>query len=128
MNKFASYFKDSYGWDKLSSYLSIIGIILCSTKFTAVFGVALIVFSTIRSISKNKYRRYQELQTFESFLGNLKNKFSTLKYSTAHNIAQSRQYKIFKCPKCSQKLRVPRKQGKVVITCKKCGTEFKKRT
>lgn len=125
MNKFANYFKDSYGWDKFSSYLSITGIILCIlSRYTMVFGFALIIFSTIRSISKNKYRRHQELQGFERFLGNFNTKIRKIKSSTE----QSRQYKIFKCPHCSQKLRVPRNQGKIVITCKKCGTEFKKRT
>ena len=38
------------------------------------------------------------------------------------------QYKVFKCPKCSQKLRVPRGKGKIMITCRRCGNEFKKRS
>ncbi len=37
-------------------------------------------------------------------------------------------YKIFRCPDCKQKLRVPRGKGKINIICKNCGTEFVKRT
>lgn len=37
-------------------------------------------------------------------------------------------YKVFKCPKCRQKLRVPRGKGKIMITCRRCQYEFIKRT
>ncbi|MFL0248967.1 hypothetical protein ACJDT4_00915 [Clostridium neuense] len=124
MNKLKDYFKGSYGIDKFSKYLYGIGAILLLTKYTAVIGLALIIFSTIRSISKNSYSRQKELQGFERFLNTLKYKMRNLKPSIGH----SSQYKVFKCPNCSQKLRVPKHQGKIVITCKKCGTEFKKRT
>lgn len=110
--------------DKFSKYLFVGGAILLLTKYTAVFGLALIIFSTIRCASKNIYSRQRELQGFERFLNILQGKIRNFKPS----IGYSREYKIFKCPNCSQKLRVPRKQGKIVVTCKKCGTEFKKRT
>ncbi|KOF57264.1 MULTISPECIES: hypothetical protein [Clostridium] len=124
MNKLRDYFRGSYGVDKFSKYLYAIGAILLFTKYTAVIGFALIIFSTIRSISKNIYSRQRELKGFENFLNGLQNKFHNFKPGIGH----SSQYKIFKCPNCSQKLRVPKKQGKIVITCKKCGTSFKKRT
>lgn len=38
------------------------------------------------------------------------------------------KYKIFVCEGCNQKLRVPRRKGKVTVTCKKCGNVFKGRT
>lgn len=124
MNKLDNYFRDSYGIDKFSKYLFVIGAIFLLTKYTAILGLALIIFSGIRCVSKKIYNRQRELQQFEMFLGILHNKVSNLKTS----IGYSRQYKILKCPNCSQKLRVPRKQGKIVVTCKKCGTEFKQRT
>lgn len=39
-----------------------------------------------------------------------------------------KQYKIFKCPECRQKLRVPRHRGKVRIICCRCKREFIRRT
>lgn len=124
MNKCTRYFKDSYGWDKFSTYISVMGLILLINKYTAVFGLGLIIFALFRSISKNKYKRYRELQSFQNFSLILNRKV----YSIKEKFSSFRKYKTFKCPKCSQKLRVPRRQGKIIITCKKCGTEFKKRS
>ena len=42
--------------------------------------------------------------------------------------AGHRDYKIFQCPKCGQKLRVPRHKGKIAIHCRKCGEEFIRKT
>lgn len=39
-----------------------------------------------------------------------------------------KQYRIYKCPKCRQKLRVPRGRGKIAIRCRKCGNEFIRRS
>ncbi|AAK79576.1 putative RNA-binding Zn-ribbon protein involved in translation (DUF1610 family) [Clostridium acetobutylicum] len=124
MNKYTRYFKDSYGWDKLSTYLSIIGLLLMLSKYSSLFGLMLIAAATFRSISKNKYKRYRELQAFEDFSLIFRQRIYRLK----QNLYSFRNYKTFKCPNCSQKLRVPRKQGKIVVTCKKCGTEFKKKS
>lgn len=38
------------------------------------------------------------------------------------------QYKVFKCPKCKQKLRVPRGKGKIRIICRRCKYEFVRRS
>jgi len=37
-------------------------------------------------------------------------------------------YRIYSCPKCSQKLRVPKGVGRIEITCKRCGWKFIKRS
>ncbi|MCM8710229.1 hypothetical protein M2651_04205 [Clostridium sp. SYSU_GA19001] len=120
-NKAAYYFRNSYGFDKFSKYLYIAGLILTFGKLTAIFGYALIIYGTWRAVSKNKYRRYQELSVFENYLLIFKQKY----YRYKSSIIDFPKYKIFKCPNCSQKLRVPRKKGKLIITCKKCGTEFR---
>lgn len=41
---------------------------------------------------------------------------------------EKKNYKIVSCPKCGQKLRLPRGKGKIVVTCKKCSFEFKLKT
>lgn len=121
LNKIAFYFRDSYGLDKLSKYLLFAGIILSVGRYTILLSYVLVIYGTWRSISKNKFKRQQELIAFEKFLYAVRQKF----YSIKTMAIQYRHYKIFKCPTCSQRLRIPRKQGKVTITCKKCGTEFK---
>lgn len=119
--KIAYYLRDSHGFDKLSKYLLIAGCILSISRHTVILGYAIIIYGTWRCLSKNKYKRQQELVKFEDYLFTVKQKLYRYKLS----VLEFRQYKIFKCPNCSQKLRIPRKKGKVVITCKKCGTQFK---
>ena len=119
--KIAYYLRDSYGFDKFSKYLLIAGFVLTITKYTAIVGYAIIAYGIWRILSKNKYKRQRELFVFENCLFTVKQKF----YRYESSISDFRKYKVFKCPKCSQKLRIPRKKGNVAITCKKCGTEFK---
>jgi hypothetical protein len=121
LNKIAYHFRDSYGFDRFSKYLLIGGFILTAGRYIAVFGYALIIYAAWRSISKNKHKRYQELAVFENYLLSLKQKF----YRSKTSIKDYRHFKIFKCPNCSQKLRVPRDKGKILVKCKKCGTEFR---
>ncbi|ADL51896.1 Zn-finger containing protein [Clostridium cellulovorans] len=124
MRKISSYFKGSYGMDKLSKYLLYLGGFLLIFKGSWLIGLFSIGFSLYRVTSKNKYKRYQELQSFEIALHNLKGKA----YKLRHKFNSLREYKIFKCPNCAQKLRVPRNKGNITVTCKKCKTEFKERT
>ena len=37
-------------------------------------------------------------------------------------------HRIFKCPNCAQKIRVPKGKGKICIKCPKCRIEFIKKT
>lgn len=124
MNKFSFHFKDSYGWDNFSKYLLIVGLIFLLNSITIIAGVFSIVYAIWRSNSKNKYKRYQELQAFENIIALIRQKFYKLKTKTT----DFTHYKIFTCPKCSQKLRVPRKKGNLLVTCKKCNTQFKGRS
>jgi hypothetical protein len=101
--------------------LLIGGVVLSSGKYTAFVGYGLIAYGLWRSLSKNKHKRSQELYVFDNYFMKLKQKFFKYKAS----FLEHQEYKIFKCPNCSQKLRVPRKKGKLVITCKKCRNEFK---
>ena len=41
--------------------------------------------------------------------------------------AKDRDHKIFKCPVCGEKLRVPKGAGKISITCPHCGEKFIKK-
>lgn len=114
-------FRDCYGFDKLTLYLFILGLILSIFKYTVFLGGALILYGLYRSLSKNQYKRSRELYAFENFLQVIKQQF----YSGKARFDESKKYKILKCPNCSQKLRIPKHKGKVIVTCKKCGNEFK---
>ncbi len=70
-------------------------------------------FAIFRSFSRNTPKRYEENRKYVNFFKNL---------------LARRTHHIYRCPNCSQKIRVPRKGGKTVeITCPKCGERFKKK-
>lgn len=117
-------FKDAYGWDKLSGFILILGLIFLFNRITLAGGIVLIIYALWRSFSKNKYKRDLELRAFNNFTFSISQKF----YRLNTRIKEFSQYKIFKCPKCSQKLRVPRKKGNITVICKRCGYEFKGRS
>ena len=72
-----------------------------------------IVFSIVRTFSRNTAKCYEQNRKFTNFFKNL---------------ASLRKYHIYRCPQCRQKIRVPRKGGKnVEITCPKCGERFRKK-
>ena len=67
--------------------------------------------------------RQQENQKLLQFWWKLKNK-----RANRTSREERRTYKVFICPTCKQKLRVPRGKGKISISCPKCGTSFIKKT
>ena len=126
MEKIKNYYNGRYGWDFLSKYLVVLGLLFLITRsiFSIAIGLFIIAYSVWRSISKNKSERYKELLAFQNFLYKIRQKFFSLKRS----FLQFKDYKVFTCPDCKQKLRVPRKKGKITVICKKCGKRFEGRS
>lgn len=127
-NKF---FVGTYGWDKLSKFLFVVGALLLISKFTAIIGVVIIAYAFIRTLSKNFTKREREEMAFEEWLRNLKYGMEKMKVrfrGLSYNLHERRNYVIVKCPNCSQKLRLPRHKGKIIVTCKRCSKEFRIKT
>jgi hypothetical protein len=110
-----------YNFDALSKYLMIIGALFLFDMHFRFLGIAIIGYALWRAFSKNRFRRNKELAAFENTLFVLKQKFFKLKKKAD----RSKNCKVFVCPNCSQKLRVPRKAGNITITCSRCRTKFK---
>lgn len=121
-----------YGADQFSKFLIITGFILfllSNFNFVGGFifrslGLLLIIYSYIRLFSKNIQKRYQENQKYLYYVNRIKNYFR--KEKNYRN--QSKDHRIYKCPSCKQKVRVPKGKGKIEITCPKCHKKFVKRT
>ena len=109
-----------HGPDRMSMHLFYAGLILylisvfltrISAWFMILYYVAMVIeiYAIFRMFSRNNERRRNELEKYEQFLVRLKN---------------SKKFKYFKCPNCKARLKLPRKVGKVKMTCGKCGHVF----
>ncbi len=132
-DRFARFMYGRYGTDRLNQFLSIV-VIVClalSFLFGQIFyylGLICLVIELFRMFSKNTTKRYAENQKYLQMEATVKDKFSGFRRNGSQNRSQSKDYHIYKCPGCGQKIRVPRGKGKIVITCRKCGMEFTKRS
>ena len=119
-----------YGTDQLSKFL--LGVCLVCIVLNLVTGwQVLYLLSTVliavcyaRMLSRNYAKRSAENQKYLQAVWKLKNKTDRMKY----RMAQRKEFHIYKCPSCSQKIRIPRGKGKICITCPKCKTEFQKKS
>ena len=114
-----------YGNDRFNQFLMIVALVCLALSFFGlrifyVLALALLIYAYYRMFSRNMSKRSAENQWYlrkemkvRSFIAGKKKAF-----------AQRKEYRIFKCPKCGQKLRVPRGKGKIAIRCRKCGEEF----
>ncbi len=116
--KFRHFMYGRYGNDTLNTVLLILGLVLAiASNFVQLyyFGVLSYIplfWAIFRMYSRNISRRRQENQKFLQLFNRLKD----------------RTHRYFACPKCRQKVRVPKGKGKISITCPKCHEKFTKKT
>ena len=123
-----------YGMDQLGRFLFKVLCVLVVLNLFVRFGVlalavnvlelAVILLLYFRMFSKNVNRRWQENQAYLRRQFYVSEYFKRLRF----RFTDGRKYRIFKCPGCGQKVRIPRGHGKVSIHCPKCGTDFIKRS
>ena len=152
--RFFRFMQGRYGVDAFGRFLIYTDLILAvlsmlfrnSVLFFPV--VFLLVYSYYRIFSRNIYKRTFENNKFldikaafsqkagcflrkfsggKRFTENGRGEYSS-KFNSYSGNCYEISYKVFKCPKCAQKLRVPKGKGRIMITCRRCGTEFRKRS
>ena len=117
--RFAIFMQGRYGMDQLGKAMNTAAIVLLIVsvftrwEWSYFAAILLIVLLYARVFSKKLDKRYKENQRFINFRADWKRKRE-----------QKKIYRFFKCPKCKQKVRVPKGRGKICITCPKCRTEF----
>ena len=118
------------GFDNLSRMLlfTALGVFVLTALFRiwalAVLGGILVAIALYRSFSKNLKRRYAENQTYMQLTANARNSV----YRFYLRRKDKKTHKIFKCPNCSQKIRVPKGKGDIRIKCPSCRIEFVQNT
>ena len=128
--RFTKFMQGRYGVDSLSRFLSVVLIVviligmLVRLPLLELITFALLIVLYWRMFSRNISKRYAENQKFlqlrDRFLGNFSNFGS--------NMSQFKDYHIYKCPQCSQKIRIPRGKGHIMVKCPRCGFEFHKKS
>lgn len=119
-----------YGADQLSKFL--LGVCLVClilnmvTRQPVVYVLALVILGIcyFRMFSRNTYKRSEENRKYLEMTARVRNYFARIR----RRIVDSKDYHIYKCPSCKQKIRIPRGKGKICITCPKCRTEFEKKS
>lgn len=128
--RFQRFMAGRYGVDQLSNFMLIVlAVLLVINLFVHTYTLNILIVAGLilmyfRMFSRNCLKRSQEN---DKYLG-LKNKVVNF-FRRKKNIASQRKdYHIYTCPKCRQKIRVPKGKGKICVTCPKCKTEFIKKS
>lgn len=127
--KFQRFMWGRYGSDKLNQFLMIAALVfmvisLFGSNLLYLFAFAIMVYAYFRMFSKNITKRSMENQWYLKQELKVRGFFQKIK----RELKQRKEYHIYKCPSCGQKLRVPRGKGKIAVRCRKCGNEFIKKS
>lgn len=119
-----------YCVDQLAKFLLGISLMLILVSgFTDwvllnLMGSALLIFVYMRILSRNHYKCTLQNQKFLKS----KKKITDSISGKVFMLKQLKDYRIFACPGCSQKVRIPKGKGKVTVTCPKCRAEFARKS
>ncbi len=97
--------------------------IILESGILNLLAIAALIYSYFRIFSRNISKRTAENQKFYEWTQPIRHIFTK-----NANGAKDRTHRIFQCPQCGQKVRVPKGRGKIQITCPKCRHEFTKRS
>ncbi|GHU58060.1 hypothetical protein FACS189444_1150 [Spirochaetia bacterium] len=124
-----------YGQDELNRVLSVSAVVLCVVSFITGWAVltslsiALVILSLFRVFSRNTGNRAREAEFYFTLKDKVLRFFKGFSiHDAALGLRQLWTHRVFTCPSCGKRCRVPRGQGRVRITCKQCGEKFEKKT
>lgn len=128
--KLIRFMQGRYGVDALSKCVVWIGFAMLilsmflRNNIVDIIGWICIIIAYFRMLSKNISKRAAENQVYLNKTYKLRCKLASMK----NRFAQGKDYHIYSCPSCKQKIRIPRGKGKIEVRCPKCGTTFVKRS
>lgn len=123
-----------YGTDQFSQCLIVVALVLLLLSsfipvdflksLCYILGWAAAIYCYFRMFSRNISKRYDENQNYLAKTAKIRNWFNKQKSM----MQQRKIYRIYTCPGCKQKIRVPKGKGKIEVRCPKCGTTFIKKS
>ena len=132
--RFQNFMAGRYGQDELSHFLLVVTLIVIIINFfthSAFLGIIaglLLVWVYVRMLSKDTARRAEENRRYLDVKDRVVSLFKRFGSRGRHDSSAQADFRIYRCPKCGQKIRIPKGHGMVEITCPKCRTRFRKRT
>ena len=137
--KLSAFMQGRYGMDNYGRFLLTVWLVLLILRLFVKSSLlywlelALFIYIYFRIFSRNIPKRYRENQQYLQMKGKVTGFFKDFSFSgTGKKIRdaaeQAKDYHIYKCPKCSQKIRIPRGKGHIMVKCPKCGFEFHKKS
>ena len=128
--KFMRFMQGRYGVDDLSKFMMGVAFFLVFVGFfvrsniLSVIVWLILILVYVRMFSKNGYKRYEENQKFLKVFGPVKTRVN----KEINLLKLRKDYHIYTCPTCKQKIKIPRGKGKIAVKCPKCRTEFIKKS
>lgn len=135
--KISRFMYGRYGYDEFNRFLNIATlVILILTFFQRLWpplgylyylGLALLIYSFFRTLSKNRNARLKERSAYLKAKGSVQKLFRKVKgffKIQIRRFKERKSYKYFTCPNCKTTIRVPKGHGRVQISCPKCRTTF----
>ena len=119
-----------YGSDQLNRFLSFLALALLVLNLFFrgallwVLAVAALLLCYVRMFSRNLDKRRAENARYLR----LRYKITGAVRGWMDRQKQRRDYRFFRCPSCHTLLRVPKNKGKLLLTCRKCGNRFERKT
>ena len=129
-DKIYRFMQGRYGTDDFYKFLfwvALIGIVInwfFKSQLLSFAVTLILAYAMYRVLSKNHSVRYAENQRYLQATAKIRYWFDQQK-----KLMEERKYHhIYTCPKCRQKIRIPKGKGKIMIRCPKCHHEFQKRS
>lgn len=128
--KIYRFMQGRYGVDQLYRFIFFLAIVLMlinnflKNPMLNLVIYALLILDIFRMLSKNHSARYAENQKYLQLTARFRYRLDQQK-----KLWQERKYHhIYTCPKCKQKIRIPKGKGNIMVRCPKCHFEFQKRS
>lgn len=119
-----------YGQDAFTRFLlgamlaCVVLNLLVGSRFLSIMAWTLLIYAYFRLFSRNHAARFAENQRYLNATAKFRYWFDQQK-----RLKEERKYHhIYVCPRCRQKIRIPKGKGKIMVRCPKCRHEFQKRS